>query len=179
MKILSSKLVFENFIKIFKIKLKHNKKTFSRDCVEVGSSVAAVVYNVLTKKYIFVKQFRVGSLSELLEIPAGHIDLNSHTSSDEPRKDAIREILEETGYAVDDIKLIVPTYYTSPGFTSETITIFYVEVTNKIGDGGGLEEENENIEVVEMTESEVLRYPWKDGKTIIGLSKKIHNFILF
>lgn len=166
MKILSNNLIFGAYLKLFKLELEHKGVKFDREYLKTDNSVAVVVYNTVTQKYIFVKQFRVGSQDYLMELVAGHIEKN--ITAVETVK---REVFEETGYETDTIDLLVPAYWTSPGFSTETIAIYYVEVSKKTGKGGGLKEENENIEVVEMTLNAVVHYPWIDGKTLIGLLK--------
>ncbi len=50
---------------------------------------------------VMVKQFRHGSRDVTLEIPGGMVD-----AGETPKTAALRELREETGYAVDDAELI-------------------------------------------------------------------------
>ena len=93
----------------------------------------------------------------------------------EPPEEALkREILEEAGYQTSSIEPIA-TFYVSPGGTSERIALFYVEVTtaDKIADGGGLLEENEDIESVWYSPEELAQAvsagEIQDAKTLIGI----------
>ena len=52
--------------------------------------------------------------------------------------------------------------------TTEVITIYYCEVSEKIHEGGGLE--GEDLEIVEMDLNEVLSTRFRDAKTIIGVN---------
>ena len=82
--------------------------------------------------------------------------------------------MEETGYKISQVKKLY-SFYTSPGYNNEGITLFYGEVStgDKHAEGGGLAQEHEEIEVLEFTpeacyammESGAI----KDAKTIIGL----------
>jgi hypothetical protein len=62
----------------------------------------------------------------------------------------------------------------SPGGTSERIILFYAEVTNedRIGSGGGVEAEGENIRLVELSLSDLHSALESndivDAKTLVG-----------
>lgn len=136
-------------------------------------AVCALVINKQKGTLILVRQFRYAALSRdqayPLELVAGLID------EGEAPADAIRrEILEETGYAVGALNRVM-TFYPSPGITSERGILFYGET---IGDGpveagGGLADESEDIEVVELSYAQAFAMidsgEIYDSKTIIGL----------
>jgi len=86
----------------------------------------------------------------------------------------IREIEEEVGYATDSIKLIDECYM-SPGGSSEVITIYFCEVSNKIGAGGGVPGELEEIDTIEMDREELMTTRFKDAKTIIAVNWARYN----
>ncbi len=136
-------------------------------------AVCAVVVNKARGTVVLVRQFRYAGLSRdqafPLEVVAGLIDAG------EAPEDAIRrEILEEAGYAVGPLTR-VSTFYPSPGILSERVILFHGETegTEPVAAGGGLAEEGEEIEVVEIAFAEafamVARGEIFDGKTIIGL----------
>lgn len=127
------------------------------------NAVAALVYDTLKDRYIMASQWRPGPASTIVEILAGTLDV----PGEDPRDAMAREIMEEGGYKTDSIKLIDECYM-SPGGTSEVITIYYCEVSEKVSDGGGIEDED--IDVVEMTKEEVLSTRFKDAKTIIAVN---------
>ena len=81
----------------------------------------------------------------LVEIAAGMLDL------DNPINCIIRETEEEVGYRVKDVKKVYEAY-TSPGVLTEKMHFFIAEYTDdmKVSDGGGLESEHEDIEVLEI-----------------------------
>jgi ADP-ribose pyrophosphatase len=138
-------------------------KNVKREVVVRKDAVAGVVYDTVKRKFIFVSQWRPGSNSELLELVAGTLDV----PGEDPRDCMMREIDEEIGYKTDSIKLIDECYM-SPGGTTEVITIYYCEVSEKIHEGGGLE--GEDLEIVEMDLNEVLSTRFRDAKTIIGVN---------
>lgn len=109
---------------------------------DIKNSVAALVYNTETKKYLFTEQYRAGADGLMIEVVAGKMEEGEKT------QDSIkREIVEELGYKSDKIVHITD-FYLSPGGSTEIMALFYVEVSEKISDGGGIE--GENIRVVEV-----------------------------
>ena len=69
----------------------------------------------------------------------------------------------------------ITTFYTTPGFCSERIALFYGETRDAepASKGGGLAEEGEDIEVLELPYADAFamldRGEIVDGKTLIGL----------
>jgi ADP-ribose pyrophosphatase len=105
---------------------------------------------------VLVKQFRLpvylhGEPAWVIEMPAGLLD------GDEPEAAIRREAMEETGFRVRDIRFLFKSY-TSPGSSTEVIHFFAatVDTTDRISDGGGLTEEHEDIEVLEIPLREAL-----------------------
>lgn len=186
MKILSKNQIVrtiwdKRYLKVFSFSVEDKGKFFSREYVQTPDSVAAIVHNTDENTFVFVEQFRVGlagrnfEINEdfnLIELVAGHIDVVDGVL-ESPEIAIKREIYQETGYDVDSLELLIQPYYTSPGFSTETIAIYYARVSNKSGKGGGCESENENIKVIEMPEDDAYSYNFKDGKTIMALDRLI------
>lgn len=151
----------------------------SWDLINAHSSVAILIFNVTRKVFVCVKQFRPGvyfnsvpeedrngktidtdkyppSLGLTLELCAGIIDKNKSLV-----EIAREEIIEECGYDVpiDSIQEI-QTFRSAVGYEGGTQTFFYTEVTDsmKTHRGGGVSEDGEFIEVVEMTIPEARNY---------------------
>ena len=128
--------------KIEELTIKQGDKEFKSEVFNRGNSVAALVYNTETKKYLFTEQYRLGASGLMIEIVAGKMEEGEKT------QDSIkREIVEELGYKSDKIVHITD-FYLSPGGSTEIMALFYVEVSEKIGEGGGIE--GEDIRVVEV-----------------------------
>jgi len=159
-----SKGVYNGFLKIDLLTVSDGKKTFKRELMVRPDAVAAIVYNTVTQKYLFTKQWRPARNSDVVEIMAGTLD---HEGED-PVTALDRELNEELGYKIDKCEMINDCFV-SPGGTSEKVKIYYVEVSEKISAGGGLETENENIETIELTQQEMLSYNFEDAKTVIGV----------
>jgi len=166
MKEIKTERKYNGHLKIDVIELLGNRNNkILREVVAKRSAVGGLVFNTDTQKYIFVKQWRPGSRNEIIEIPAGVLDI----PGEDPKDCMIREVLEETGYKTDNIYEIVPEYYSSPGFTDEKLTLFLVEVSEQVNTTLGVEDEE--IEIVEMSVSEMNEYDFSDGKTILAIAK--------
>src|SRR5690606_4980625 len=87
-----------------------DKKYSKREIVEHPGAVAIVPITE-EGEVILVKQYRKAVEKELLEIPAGKLEIG-----EEPRETAIRELKEETGFSSAKIEYITE-FYTSAGFT--------------------------------------------------------------
>jgi nudix-type nucleoside diphosphatase (YffH/AdpP family) len=143
---------FNDNLLIQEAEIKEKDKTFSRMRLKRPDAAAVIILNTDTNAVILTRQFRyavVGkSREDLLEIVAGKID-----EGENPSDAAVRETLEETGYSVACESLRwISSGFVSPGYTSELLHVFYAEVKNKnkLASGGGLESEDEKIEIVEL-----------------------------
>jgi len=140
----------------------------------MGDAATVLLYNLEQKKVILTKQFRLPSYLNgnktgmLIEACAGKIENESAEES------IIREIEEETGFKVPAVKKIFEAY-TSPGTITELLYFFITEynASMKVNDGGGLKEEKEDIEVLEITFQQAIQMidegEIKDAKTIMLL----------
>ncbi|MEF3078952.1 NUDIX domain-containing protein [Winogradskyella poriferorum] len=123
------------------------------EVLERGNAAAALLYNIEKQTVILVKQFRLPAYMNgvedgfLLEVPAGMLE-NDDTSAEEAMK---RELLEETGYNIPKLTKIYSAFAT-PGGSTERFSCFVGEYTGemKINEGGGLDTENEDIEILEI-----------------------------
>jgi ADP-ribose pyrophosphatase len=83
------------------------------------------------------------------------------------------EVLEETGYIADSIELML-VCNAVPAYSTEKLYLYYVIVSDKRnGNGGGIAEDHEYLEVVEMTKNEILKFDFQnnsDAKTLLALS---------
>lgn len=135
---------------------------------------AILLHNVERDTVTLVRQLRIaahlsGEYPYLLEAPAGFID-----DGETALQAALREALEETGYQVTKA---LPAFaaYMSPGSVTEKLHGFYAAVTDadRIADGGGLDDEQEDLEVVELPFAEAMEMAEAgeiiDAKTIMLL----------
>jgi len=82
------------------------------DLVDIQNAVTILPIDEEGQVY-FVKQYRIGSRSELLELPAGKIEEN-----EDPLLTAERELREETGMAAQNM-IHLGNFYMSPGYATE------------------------------------------------------------
>lgn len=173
--ILQEEIVFKDLLTLEKGQLQDEAgNTFSRVRVTRQDASCVLVLNVDSDKIVLTKQFRYGAASKaselLLEVVAGKVD-----EDEEPLATAIRETEEEIGYRVkeNNMKFLV-TCFSSPAYTSERYHIYFAVVRNadKKGKGGGLENENESIELVEMDltvfREKILTGQFIDAKTYVA-----------
>jgi ADP-ribose pyrophosphatase len=169
--IIDRKPKYQGYLNIDEITYKTKSgKEGKRELMVRKNAVAALLYDTVKEKYILISQWRPGSASDIIEVVAGTLD----KPGEDPQDAMTREIEEEVGYATDTIKLIDECYM-SPGGSSEIITIYFCEVSKKIGEGGGVPGELEEIDTIEMDREELLTTRFKDAKTIIAVNWARYN----
>jgi nudix-type nucleoside diphosphatase (YffH/AdpP family) len=145
-----------------------------REAYDRGNGAAILLYNKEHKKVILTSQFRLPSFINgnetgmLIEACAGLLD------NDNPEECIKRETEEETGYRINKAQKIFEVYM-SPGGDTELLYFFIGEYSQqmKVNEGGGVSNEQENIEVLEMEFDAALNMietgEIKDAKTIMLL----------
>ena len=149
-------------------------QTQSREAYDRGNGATILLYNTGLKNVVLTRQFRLPTFINgnetgmLIESCAGLLDKDS-------AEDCIkRETEEETGYKLSTIKKIFEAYM-SPGSVTEILHFFIAEYSAdiKINEGGGIVDEQEDIEVLEIKFDKALQMidtgDIKDGKTIMLL----------
>ena len=94
-----------------------------------------------TRHVILVSQYRVALGQFCLEIPAGLVGDVSGTEGETTLAAAARELAEETGYHAGQLELLGD-FYSSPGMSSECITLVRARQLERVGTGGGEGDEN-------------------------------------
>ena len=144
-----------------------------RETYDRGPAAAILLHNPATGSVILVRQFRFPVYAEgkegwLLEVCAGLLD------GDTPEGCARREAEEESGYRVQAIRHAFDSEM-SPGSVIETVSCFVgtYGADSRVSDGGGLINEGEDIEVLELPLKEALAMiddaHITDAKTILLL----------
>lgn len=146
----------------------------SREAYDRGNGATILLYNKAAGTVILTRQFRLptylngNDTGYLIETCAGLLD------RDNPEECIRRETEEETGYKISKVEKIFEAYM-SPGSVTEILYFFVAEYTKdmKVSEGGGVEEEQENIQVLELDYQEALHMistgEIKDAKTILLL----------
>jgi len=157
-----------------------------REVHDHGSAVAVLPYDPDRRTALLVRQLRVPVLLEdgdghIVEVAAGLLD------PDDPHPEAalVREAREELGFGLDDLECVGRTY-SSPGSLTETLSLYLGTYShdNRVGPGGGLIDEGEDIEVLECPLADLAadadRGAVRDMKTLLLIQtlrlKKPHLF---
>jgi len=125
----------------------------------------AVIVIALTpeRNLLFVEQFRVPMQQRTIEMPAG---LVGDTQDDDTLEEAARrELLEETGWRADDVRVLM-VGPTSAGMSNELIAFVRARGLTRVHDGGG--DESEDITVHEVPLDDAPR--WLAAKMAEGYS---------
>lgn len=128
-----------------------------REVYDRGDGAGILLYNKEKKTVVLTKQFRMPTYMNankdgfLIEVCAGMLD------KDNPEACIIRETEEEVGYRIKEVKKVFEAY-SSPGVMTEKMHFFIGEYTDdmKVSDGGGLDVEHEDIEVLELPFSQAV-----------------------
>jgi len=125
-------------------------QTQTRETYDRGNCATVLPYNLAQRTVILVRQFRYpayinGYDDLLIEAAAGVLD------NETPEVRIRAEAEEETGYRLGDIKKIFEAF-TSPGSVTEKLHFFVAEYdpSMRVGSGGGLADEGEDIEALEL-----------------------------
>lgn len=178
-RILKTEILSDNWYTLRKVTYEQLQKngswsTQSREAYDRGNGAAILLYNIHAGSVVLTRQFRLPSYLNgnttgmLIESCAGLLEL------DDAEACIKKETEEETGYRITKPKKIFEAYM-SPGSVTEILHFFIAEYNGamKVGEGGGLAHEQENIEVLELPFDSALDMidngEIRDGKTIMLL----------
>jgi ADP-ribose pyrophosphatase len=156
-------------------------QTLTRETYDRGNGATALLYNRQRRTVLLTRQFRFpawvnGHDGFLIEAAAGLLDNAS------PEQRIRVELEEETGRRVARLRKVFDVFM-SPGSVTERLHFFLgeYEAASQVNEGGGLESEGEDIEVLELDADEALamvtRGEIMDGKTIM-LLQYLHLHVL-
>ncbi len=149
-------------------------ETQIREAYDRGNGAVILLYNNDKGTVILTRQFRMPTYLNgnedgmLIEACAGILEKGNAEQT------IIMEVEEETGYMVSDVQKVFESYM-SPGSVTEILHFFIGQYTEnmRVGEGGGAEDETENIEVLEMSFEDALKLVQngkiRDAKTIMLL----------
>jgi GDP-mannose pyrophosphatase NudK len=137
----------------FTLEVRHSGgalQTLQREVYDHGNAAAVLLCDPRRGAGVLVRQYRFpvqlnGDNPYLTEVCAGLLD------GDTAEACARREAEEETGYRVDNLSHAFDLYM-SPGSLTEKVSCFVATCgpDQRVSAGGGLAEEGEDIEVIEM-----------------------------
>ena len=150
-KIVQHDTVYQGFFRLENFRLKHTlyaggwSEEINRELFRRGSCVAVLLYDPHRDELVLIEQFRVGAVLQpdqawLWEIVAGAIE-----EGETAEQVAYRESEEEAGCQIQNLQFISE-FYTTPGGSSERITLFCGKVdASGVGGIHGLKDEHEDI----------------------------------
>jgi ADP-ribose pyrophosphatase len=144
----------------------HSGNEAQREIIQhPGGSVALALFD--NNDILLVKQYRYPIGGEVIELPAGKLDVN-----EDPRDCAERELREETGYAAKRWTKLT-TIMTTPGFCDERLHIYMAQDLSISPRGQTLEEGEQTIKLIRLPLVEAIamveREEIVDGKSIVGI----------
>jgi ADP-ribose pyrophosphatase len=113
-------------------------------------------------RIVLVRQHRPAAGTDVLELPAGLVD-----EGEEPLATARRELREETGLHGGSWRELA-SFWSSPGFQNERVTVFAAE---DVEEGEPQPDQGEELEVVRWTRADLESQLTElvDGTTLVGL----------
>jgi len=194
---------FHKYMPQYNVETTKNGKRIYRSKAIFYRSVGVVIFNTTRQKLVLIKQFRLDHMFASIREDFSGFRVDDHQKMEEICKDvtdigsrgiadlelcaglcdkegktdleiAVEEIEEECGYRVHPDQLEFVQKFCENGARK---MIYYVEVTDdqKVSNGGGLEEEGEMIEVIEMSIEELKAFLKKkeliktNGRNLAGL----------
>ena len=155
--IIDKEIVYPGFFRLEKYQLKHTlfaggwSAEICRELFVRGSCVAVLLYDPHTDQVVLIEQFRAGAIIKperawLIEIVAGAIE-----EGETAEEVAYRESFEEAGCEIEDL-IVINEFYTTPGGSSERITLFCGKVdSTQVGGIHGVDHEDEDIMVTTVS----------------------------
>lgn len=155
-----------------------------REAYDRGNGATVLLVDWERQTVLLTRQFRIPAYLNghsdgmLLETPAGLLD------ADDAETAIRRETQEETGYHIGSVTQVFELFM-SPGSVTERVTFFVADYkpSDRRSDGGGVEDEGEDIEVVELGLDEAIDAVAdgriNDGKTVLLLQwAQLHRRVL-
>jgi nudix-type nucleoside diphosphatase (YffH/AdpP family) len=178
--IIKQELLSDNWYILKKITFERTTRNGSaqrqaREVYDRGNGATILLYDPVRRTVVLTRQFRLpafmnGHSGYLIETAAGLLD-------DASPEERIRlEAEEETGYRIGTVEPVFEAFM-SPGSVTERLHFFLApySAADRIGAGGGLAEEGEDIEVLELgydaAFAMIASGEIADGKTIMLLQQ--------
>ena len=175
----------ENWYTLQKVTFDYTRKdgsrqTLAREVYHNGPGAAVLPLDRDRGTVLLVRQFRIpayvnGDPALLVEACAGMVE-----KGDNPAETVSKELEQEAGYRVRNLRKVFELYM-SPGASAEKLHLFTAEYSraDHVGKGGGLREEGEEIEVLELPLSQawdmIATGEIVDAKTVLLLHTRFHN----
>lgn len=162
------KTLYQGFFRVHAHRLRHDRFDggeieIVRENMERGDAVAVLLYDPVRDEVLLIEQFRIGAAMRcadsqdeawLTEIVAGMID-----GDENPEQCALRECIEEAGYAPRKLQSL-GWFFSSPGGCSERLFLYLAEVdaATPCAPGGGVAGEHEDIRSLWVSRKQALNW---------------------
>ncbi len=114
-----------------------------------GKEAVAVIAFTEDDELILVEQFRRPLNARTIDFPAGLV--GDEDANSDPAEEARKELEEEAGYVCDSVELVAKGP-TSPGITSEVVSLYRARGVRRTGEGGGVGSESITVHRVPRAE---------------------------
>ena len=177
-RIVDTTVLSDDWYVLRKVTFEHRRRDgrwqrVSREAYDRGNGATILLFNPDTEQVVLTRQFRLpaflnGHDGMLLEAAAGLLDDAT------PEVRIRQEAEEETGYCVRNVRKVFEAFM-SPGSVTEKLHFFIGEydASARVSDGGGIADEGEDLEVLEMALADALAMIGNgdivDAKTIMLL----------
>ena len=139
-----------------------------------GDVTAVVILAEFEGQMILIDQPRVAPDCRCVELPAGLVGDDDPNATVEAT--AIKELEEETGFTAERVERLGE-YYASPGMLSESFTLVRAHGVQRIGEGGG--DDNEDINVHLVARDQVPNFIEQKRAEGFGIDVKLLLFMHF
>ncbi|NNL09748.1 MAG: NUDIX domain-containing protein [Croceitalea sp.] len=179
-------LLSDNWYSLQKVTFEYQREdgqweTQVREAYDRGNGAAILLCNFVKRTVILTRQFRMPTYLNgnddgmMVEVCAGILEKGNAEET------IIMEVEEETGYTINKVEKVFESYM-SPGSVTEILHFFvgHYDASMKLAEGGGAQDETENIEVLEMPFEQAVQMMQdgaiRDAKTIMLLQyAQIHK----
>ena len=154
-RIKNTKVLSERHYRLSEVEFDYRRRdgewqTQKREVFDRGHAAALLPYNLANRTVVLTRQFRLpaylaGHHDLLIEAAAGMLD------DETPEKRIRAEAEEEIGYRLHDVRKVFEAFM-SAGAVTEKLHFFVAEydAAMRVSSGGGLADEGEDIEVLEL-----------------------------
>ncbi|MEL7238459.1 MAG: NUDIX hydrolase [Planctomycetota bacterium] len=111
-----------------------------------GTDVVGIVAITDEEEIVLVEQLRPAVGRNVIELPAGLVG-DEGDEAEAPELAAARELEEETGFRAKHIRGLARGA-SSAGLTDEQVTLYYATGLERVGEGGGVDNESIAVHVV-------------------------------
>jgi ADP-ribose pyrophosphatase len=131
-----------------------------------GKTAVAVIALTEDGRLILTEQFRKPVDARVIDLPAGLVGDAEGVA--DPAETAKKELEEETGYTCRSVELLA-TGPSSPGITSELVSLYRAHDVRNVGEGGGVEGEDITVHTVKPGELRAFAERMEKAGTMIDL----------